>query len=340
MRKSRLANKKAYRMPTCLITGVTGQDGAYLSQFMLQKGYRVIGMMRRSASSDMVGERLRWLGILNDVELVDGNLVDLSSLIRLLQIYQPDEVYNLGAQSFVAASWNQPLLTGHVTGIGAANLLEAIRITLPGARFYQASSSEMFGRIQEPRQNETTPFYPRSPYAVAKLYGHWMTVNHRESFGMHASSGILFNHESPLRGIEFVTRKITDGVARIKLGLAKELPLGNLDAKRDWGHARDYVRAMWLMLQQDIPDDYVVATGRTTTIREFCRLAFSYAGLNFEDHVITRSDLLRPAEVDVLLGDASKARQKLNWQPSVGLEDLVAEMVDADLVRHRVRLTT
>jgi GDPmannose 4,6-dehydratase len=220
-------------MPTCLITGVTGQDGAYLSQFMLQKGYRVVGMMRRSASSDMVGERLRWLGVINDVELVDANLIDLSSLIRLLQTYQPDEVYNLGAQSFVAASWNQPILTGQVTGMGAANLLEAIRIARPEARFYQASSSEMFGRIQEPRQSETTPFYPRSPYAVAKLYAHWMTVNHRESFGMHASSGILFNHESPLRGIEFVTRKITDGVARIKLGLAKELALGNLEAKRD-----------------------------------------------------------------------------------------------------------
>jgi GDPmannose 4,6-dehydratase len=326
-------------MPTCLITGVTGQDGAYLSQFMLEKGYRVIGMMRRSSSSDVIGERLRWLGILNDVELVDGNLIDLSSLIRLLQTYRPDEVYNLGAQSFVAASWNQPLLTGQVTGMGAANLLEAVRIARPEARFYQASSSEMFGRIREPRQTETTPFYPRSPYAVAKLYAHWMTVNHRESFGMHASSGILFNHESPLRGVEFVTRKVTDGVARIKLGIARELPLGNLDAKRDWGHARDYVRAMWLMLQQDLPDDYVVATGRTTTIREFCRLAFDYAELNFEDHVVTRSDLMRPAEVDVLLGDASKAEQKLNWRPTVTLEDMIAEMVDADLARHRARLT-
>jgi GDPmannose 4,6-dehydratase len=326
-------------MPTCLITGVTGQDGAYLSQFMLEKGYRVVGMIRRSASSDMVGERLRWLGILNDVELVDGNLIDLSSLIRLLQTYRPDEIYNLGAQSFVAASWNQPLLTGEVTGIGAANVLEAMRIVCPQARFYQASSSEMFGRIQEPQQNERTPFYPRSPYAVAKLYAHWMTVNHRESFGMHASSGVLFNHESPLRGIEFVTRKITDGVARIKLGLAKELPLGNLDAKRDWGHARDYVRAMWLMLQQDAPDDYVVATGRTTTIREFCRLAFSHADLDFEDHVVTRSDLLRPAEVDVLLGDARKAQQKLDWRPTVTLEAMVAEMVDADLARHRARPT-
>jgi GDPmannose 4,6-dehydratase len=337
-KSARHITETRHRMPTCLITGVTGQDGAYLSQFMLNKGYRVIGMMRRSASSDMVGERLRWLGILNDVELVDGNLVDLSSLIRLLQTHRPAEIYNLGAQSFVAASWNQPLLTGQVTGIGATNLLEAMRIVCPEARFYQASSSEMFGRIQEPRQNEHTPFYPRSPYAVSKLYAHWMTINHRESFGMHASSGILFNHESPLRGIEFVTRKITDGVARIKLGLAKELPLGNLEAKRDWGHARDYVRAMWLMLQQDAPGDYVVATGRTTTIREFCRLAFSHADLNFEDHVVTRSDLLRPAEVDVLLGDASKAQEKLNWRPSVTLEEMIAEMVDADLARHRARL--
>jgi GDPmannose 4,6-dehydratase len=325
-------------MPTCFITGVTGQDGAYLSQFLLQKGYRVVGMMRRSASADVVAERLRWLGILNDVELVDGNLIDLSSLIRLLQIYKPDEIYNLGAQSFVAASWNQPLLTSHVTGIGAANLLEAVRIARPEARFYQASSSEMFGRIQEPQQTEKTPFYPRSPYAIAKLYAHWMTVNHRESFGTHASSGILFNHESPLRGIEFVTRKITDGVARIKLGLTRQLPLGNLDAMRDWGHARDYVRAMWLMLQQQTPDDYVVATGRNTTIREFCRLAFAYAGLNFEEHVITHGDLMRPAEVDVLLGDASKARQRLGWRPTVTLEETIAEMVEADLARHQARL--
>jgi GDPmannose 4,6-dehydratase len=325
-------------MPTCLITGATGQDGAYLSQLMLEKGYRVIGMLRRSASSDVVGERLRWLGILDKVELVDGDMIDLSSMIRLMQTYQPDEVYNLAAQSFVAASWNQPLLTGQVTAIGAANLLEAVRIARPEARFYQASSSEMFGRIQEPRQSETTPFYPRSPYAVAKLYAHWMTVNHRESFGTHASSGILFNHESPLRGIEFVTRKITDGVARIKLGLTRELPLGNLDAMRDWGHARDYVRAMWLMLQQDTPGDYVVASGRTCSIRDFCRLAFTYAGLNFEDHVVTRSDLIRPAEVDMLLGDASKAQQKLGWRSTVTLEDLVAEMVEADLARHQARL--
>ena len=276
-------------MPTCLITGVTGQDGAYLSQFLLQKGYRVVGMMRRSASSDVVGERLRWLKVIDDVELVDGNLVDLSSLIRLLQKYEPDEVYNLGAQSFVAASWHQPLLTGQVTGLGAVNMLEAIRIARPTARFYQASSSEMFGLIREPRQSETTPFYPRSPYAAAKLYAHSMTVNYRESFGIHASSGILFNHESPLRGIEFVTRKITDGVARIKLGLATTLELGNLDARRDWGHARDFVRAMWLMLQQDKPDDYVVATGRATSIREFCQMAFRHAGLEYENCLLYTS---------------------------------------------------
>ena len=324
-------------MPTCFITGVTGQDGAYLSQLLLGKGYRVIGMLRRSASSDMVGERLRFLGVIDDVELVDGNLIDLSSLIRLLQTYQPDEIYNLGAQSFVAASWNQPLLTGQVTGMGAANLLEATRIAAPGARFYQASSSEMFGRIQEPVQSETTPFHPRSPYAAAKLYAHAMTVNYRESFGLHASSGILFNHESPLRGIEFVTRKITDGVARIKLGLARELPLGNLEATRDWGHARDFVRAMWLMLQRDTADDYVVATGRTTAIRTFCDIAFRHAGLNYQDHVVTKAALLRPAEVDVLLGDAGKARRVLGWEPTITLEDMAAEMVDADLARHRAR---
>ena len=325
-------------MPTCFITGVTGQDGAYLAQLMLREGYRVVGVLRRSSSADSVGERLRWLGILDGVELVDGNLLDLSSLIRAFTTYAPDEVYNLGAQSFVAASWNQPLLTGQITGLGATNVLEALRIARPGARFYQASSSEMFGLIQTPIQNETTPFYPRSPYAVAKLYAHWMTVNHRESFGTHASSGILFNHESPLRGIEFVTRKVTDGVARIKLGLARELPLGNLEAKRDWGHARDYVRAMWLMLQQDKPDDYVIATGRNTTVRNLCRIAFSHVGLNYEDHVVTRSDLMRPAEVDVLCGDASKAKRQFGWEPTISLEDMIAEMVEADLARHRSRL--
>ena len=255
-------------MPTAFITGVTGQDGAYLAQLLLGRGYTVIGLMRRSASSDVIGERLRWLGVLDEVQLVDGNLTDLSSLIRIIQEHKPDEVYNLAAQSFVAASWNQPLLTGTVTALGVNNILEAIRIARPEARFYQSSSSEMFGLIQEPVQSERTPFYPRSPYGVAKLYGHWMTVNYRESFGLHASSGILFNHESPLRGIEFVTRKVTDGVARIKLGLAKDLSLGNLDAKRDWGHARDYVRAMYLMLQQDKADDYVIATGQAIVAQD------------------------------------------------------------------------
>ncbi len=325
-------------MPTALITGVTGQDGAYLSQYLLGKGYEVVGLMRRSASSDVIGERLRWLGVLDHVQLVDGNLVDLSSLIRILQTHKPDEVYNLAAQSFVAASWQQPLLTGAVTALGAGNILEAVRIVRPEARFYQASSSEMFGLIQEPVQSERTPFYPRSPYGVAKLYAHWMTVNYRESFGLHASSGILFNHESPLRGIEFVTRKVTDGVARIKLGLATTLPLGNLEAKRDWGHARDYVRAMHLMLQQDQADDYVIATGVTTSIRDLCRTAFAHVGLNYEDHVSVEPRFMRPAEVDVLLGDASKARQRFGWTPEVPLDAMVGEMVDADLDRHRARM--
>jgi GDPmannose 4,6-dehydratase len=322
-------------MPTAFITGITGQDGAYLSRLLLSKGYRVVGLLRRSASSDVVGERLRWIGVLDRVELMDGNLTDLSSLIRILQACQPDEVYNLAAQSFVAASWQQPLLTGNVTGLGCANMLEAMRIAAPNARFYQASSSEMFGKIQAARQNEETPFYPRSPYGAAKLYAHWMTVNYRESFGMHASSGILFNHESPLRGIEFVTRKITDGVARIKLGLARELSLGNMNAQRDWGHAGDYVEAMWRMLQQNTGDDYVIGTGRTATIHEFCKLAFGHVGLNYEDHVVTRQDLLRPAEVDVLHADPSKARERLGWTPAGSLEDLAAEMVEADLARYR-----
>ena len=325
-------------MSIALVTGVTGQDGAYLSQHLLARGYEVIGLMRRSASSDVIGERLRWLGVLDHVQLVDGNLTDLSSLIRILQAHKPDEVYNLAAQSFVAASWQQPLLTGSVTALGAGNVLEAVRIARPEARFYQASSSEMFGLIQEPIQSERTPFYPRSPYGVAKLYAHWMTVNYRESFGLHASSGILFNHESPLRGIEFVTRKVTDAVARIKLGLATELMLGNLDAKRDWGHARDYVRAMHLMLQQDQADDYVIATGVTTSIRVLCQTAFAHVGLNYEDHVRVDPRFMRPAEVDVLLGDAGKARQQLGWTPEVPLAEMVAEMVDADLARHRARM--
>ena len=321
-----------------LITGVTGQDGAYLSQLLLNQGYEVYGLLRRSASADVVDGRLRWLGIARQVRMIDGDLLDLSSALRALREVKPDEIYNLGAQSFVKTSWTQPLLTGQVTALGAGVMLEAVRLEAPEARFYQASSSEMYGLIQEPVQSETTPFYPRSPYAVAKLYGHWMTVNYRESFGLHASSGILFNHESPLRGIEFVTRKVTDGAARIKLGLADELPMGNLDAKRDWGHARDYVRAMYLMLQQDVPDDYVVATGRTTTVRDMCRLAFAHVGLNYEDYVKVDPAFLRPAEVDVLVGNPAKAKAKLGWEATTSLEEMIAEMVEADLVRHRERI--
>jgi GDPmannose 4,6-dehydratase len=325
-------------MPRALITGITGQDGAYLAEFLLSRGYEVFGLLRRSASSNLLGERLRWLGIEERVRLLDGDIADLSSLLRVLEQAAPDEVYNLAAQSFVQASWQQPLLTGQVTAMGANNMLEAIRLLRPAVRFYQASSSEMFGKAQAERQNERTPFYPRSPYAVSKLYAHWATVNYRESFGLHASSGILFNHESPLRGIEFVTRKITDGVARIRLGLAETLPMGNLDAQRDWGHARDYVKAMWLMLQQPEPDDYVVATGRTVSVREFCRMAFAHAGLEFERHVAVDPRFLRPAEVDVLRGDAAKAKQVLGWRPETSLEEMVAEMVEADLKRHRDRM--
>jgi GDPmannose 4,6-dehydratase len=321
------------RARRALITGVTGQDGAYLSKLLIDEGYEVHGVVRRSASADVVNSRLIWIGVADKVILHDGNLTDLSALIRILDEVRPAEVYNLAAQSFVKSSWQQPLLTGNVTGLGAANMLEAVRLACPEARFYQASSSEMFGLVQEPIQSEKTPFYPRSPYAAAKLYAHWMTVNYRESFGLHASSGILFNHESPLRGIEFVTRKISDGVARIKLGLQQQLALGNLDAKRDWGHARDYVKAMWLMLQQDKPDDYVVATGRTTSVRDFCQLAFAYVGLKMDDHVVVDARYMRPAEVDVLLGEATKAREKLGWSPEITLESLVAEMVDADLAR-------
>jgi GDPmannose 4,6-dehydratase len=325
-------------MKRALITGVTGQDGAYLSQLLLNQGYEVYGLLRRSASAEVVDGRLRWLGIARQVRMIDGDLLDLSSALRALREVKPDEIYNLGAQSFVKTSWTQPLLTGQVTALGTGVMLEAVRLESPEARFYQASSSEMYGLIQEPVQSETTPFYPRSPYAVAKLYGHWMTVNYRESFGLHASSGILFNHESPLRGIEFVTRKVTDGAARIKLGLADELPMGNLDAKRDWGHARDYVRAMYLMLQQEVPDDYVVATGRTTTVREMCRLAFAHVGLNYEDYVKVDPAFLRPAEVDVLVGNPAKAKAKLGWEATTSLEEMIAEMVEADLVRHRDRI--
>ena len=318
-----------------LVTGITGQDGAYLSQFLLEKGYEVHGVIRRSSHRGVEDHRLRWLGVADRVHLHDGDLADLSSLLRTVNDVQPDEIYNLAAQSFVASSWRQPLLTANVTAIGVTNMLEAMRIGAPGARFYQASSSEMYGLIQEPMQSETTPFYPRSPYAVAKLYGHWITVNYRESFGLHASSGILFNHESPLRGVEFVTRKVTRTVAAIKLGQAQELRLGNIDAKRDWGHARDYVRAMWMILQQEKPDDYVVATGVTTTVRDMCKIAFAHAGLDMDKHLIIDPAFFRPAEVDVLLGDSSKARKALGWKPEIDLETMIKEMLDADLERLR-----
>jgi GDPmannose 4,6-dehydratase len=304
-----------------------------LSQLLINEGYEVFGVIRRSSHRGVEDHRLRWLGIANRVTLLDGDLSDLSSLVRIVKETQPNEIYNLAAQSFVASSWRQPVLTANVTAVGVTNLLEAMRAEKPDARFYQASSSEMFGLAQQPQQNESTPFYPRSPYGVAKLYGHWITVNYRESFGFHASSGILFNHESPLRGIEFVTRKVTDGAARIKLGIANELHLGNIDAKRDWGHACDYVRAMWLMLQQDKPDDYVIATGRTTSVREMCRIAFDYVGLDMSKHLVIDPAFYRPAEVEVLLGDPAKAMKRLGWKPEVGLEHMIEEMVDADLER-------
>jgi GDPmannose 4,6-dehydratase len=316
-----------------LLTGITGQDGAYLAQLLLNEGYEVHGVIRRSSHRGVEDHRLRWLGVAEKVHLHDGDLADLSSLLRIVQEVQPDEIYNLAAQSFVASSWRQPILTANVTAVGVTNMLEAMRLEAPKARFYQASSSEMYGLIQEPLQSESTPFYPRSPYAVAKLYGHWITVNYRESFGLHASSGILFNHESPLRGVEFVTRKVTNGVARIKLGLADELRLGNIDAKRDWGHAKDYVRAMWLMLQQEKPDDYVVATGVTTTVRDMCRIAFEHVGLEMEKYVVIDPAFYRPAEVEVLLGDSSKARRTLGWEPRITLDALIKEMLDADLDR-------
>jgi GDPmannose 4,6-dehydratase len=314
-----------------LITGVTGQDGAYLAQLLLDKGYDVSGLLARRSSDTLW--RLGELGITDKVRLIDGDLCDITAVLRALEASEAQEVYNLGAQSFVATSWRQPILTANVTGIGALNVLEAIRLHDPAIRFYQASSSEMFGLIQTERQDEKTPFYPRSPYGVAKLFAHWSTVNYRESFGMHASSGILFNHESPLRGIEFVTRKVTDAVARIKLGKQKELRLGNIDAKRDWGFAGDYVEAMWLMLQQERADDYVIATGRTTTVRDMCRIAFEHVDLRYEEHVVVDPAFFRPAEVEVLLGNPAKARERLGWSASTSLEDLVATMVEADLRR-------
>jgi GDPmannose 4,6-dehydratase len=323
---------------TAIITGITGQDGAYLAQLLLGKGYNVHGIVRRSSHGGLDDHRLRWLNVGNDVNLHDGDLMDLSGLLRLMMEIKPDEVFNLAAQSFVKTSWQQPILTGHVTGIGVLNMLEAVRIGRPEARFYQASSSEMYGLIQEPMQSETTPFYPRSPYAVAKLFGHWSTVNYRESFGMHASSGILFNHESPLRGLEFVTRKVTDAAARIKLGVQDKLRMGNMDAKRDWGHAKDYVEAMWLMLQQDKADDYVVATGQTTSVRDMVNIAFKHVGLDPDKYLEMDQRFMRPAEVDVLLGNPAKAMAKLGWAPKIGLEEMIVEMVEADLVRVRAQL--
>jgi len=314
-------------MPTALITGITGQDGSYLADFLLSKGYQVIGMVRRS--STVTFGRIEH--IQDDIEINQGDLHDQSSLVYLIEEYQPDEVYNLAAQSFVPTSWKQPVLTGEVTALGVTRMLEAIRLVNPETRFYQASSSEMFGKVREVPQSEATPFYPRSPYGIAKVYGHWITVNYRESYDLFACSGILFNHESPRRGLEFVTRKITHGVARIKLGLAKELRLGNLESRRDWGFAGDYVEAMWMMLQQDQPDDYVICTGKTHSVRAFCEAAFNHVGLNYEDYVVQDERFYRPAEVDLLVGDPSYASEHLKWQPKVSFEKLVEMMVDADL---------
>lgn len=316
---------------SALITGVTGQDGAYLSQLLLEKEYEVYGLLPRRSSD--TSWRLRELGIEREVRYFDGDITDLSSLIRAIEQSGAVEIYNLAAQSFVGTSWQQPILTAQVSGVGPINLLEAIRIVNPTARFYQASTSEMFGLIQADRQDESTPFYPRSPYGVAKLMAHWATVNYRESFGLHASSGILFNHESPLRGIEFVTRKVSHGVAAIKLGHENELRLGNIDSKRDWGFAGDYVKAMWLMMQQEQAEDYVIATGVTTTVREMCAIAFAHVGLNYEDHLVIDPKYFRPAEVDVLLGNPAKAEAKLGWMPETSLATLITMMVDADLRR-------
>ncbi|MDE2809413.1 MAG: GDP-mannose 4,6-dehydratase [Gemmatimonadota bacterium] len=310
-----------------LITGITGQDGSYLAELLLEKGYEVFGLVRRSSTVNF--ERI---GHLQDkIELISGDLLDQKSLVSALQNARPQEVYNLGAQSFVPVSWEQPMLTGEVTGLGVTRLLEAIRACDENIRFYQASTSELFGNAQETPQNEQTAFYPRSPYGVSKLYAHWITINYRESYGLFACTGILFNHESPRRGREFVTRKITHGVARIKHGLDQELRLGNLDSRRDWGYAGDFVRAMWMMLRQDAPDDYVIATGTSRTIREFCEVAFAHAGLDWRQYVVVDERFLRPAEVHTLLGDATKAREKLGWEPEVGFEEMVQQMVDWDL---------
>lgn len=321
--------------PTALITGVTGQDGSYLAEFLLEKGYHVIGMVRRSSTVNFT----RIEHIQDDITLVSGDLLDQGSLMALLREYRPTEVYNLAAQSFVPTSWQQPVFTGEVTALGVTRMLEAIRAVDPGIRFYQASSSEMFGKVQEVPQTEHTPFYPRSPYGVAKVYGHWITVNYRESFNIFACSGILFNHESSRRGLEFVTRKVTHAVARIALGLADHVSLGNLDARRDWGYAGDYVRAMWLMLQQDAPDDYVVGTGETHSVQELCEVAFAHVGLDYRDYVRQDPRFMRPAEVDLLISNPAKARARLGWQPEVSFQQLIEMMVDADmaLLRHQQR---
>jgi len=318
---------------TALITGVTGQDGSYLAEFLLEKGYRVVGMTRRSSTDSM--ERIEHLG--DRIELLQGDVLDQASLVAAIQAARPQEIYNLAAMSFVPTSWNQPVLTGEFTGLGVTRMLEAVRQVDPTIKFYQASSSEMFGKVREVPQNELTPFHPRSPYGVAKAYGHFLTVNYRESFGLFAVSGILFNHESPRRGLEFVTRKVTHGAARIKLGMASQLPMGNLDARRDWGFAGDYVRAMWAMLQQPEAGDYVVATGTDHSVRDLCRIAFEHAGLEYEKYVVIDEHLLRPAEVDHLLGDPTKARKQLGWEPTISFEALIRMMVDADLERLQKR---
>jgi GDPmannose 4,6-dehydratase len=316
-------------MPTALITGITGQDGSYLAEFLLAKGYKVVGMVRRS--STVTFERIEH--IQNDITVEQGDLHDQSSLVDLLERYEPDEIYNLAAQSFVPTSWSQPVLTGEVTALGVTRLLEAIRQVVPHSRFYQASSSEMFGKVTEVPQKENTPFYPRSPYGVAKVYGHWITVNYRESHNLFAVSGILFNHESPRRGLEFVTRKVSHYAARIKLGLEDKLPMGNLDAQRDWGFAGDYVQAMWMMLQQDQPDDFVIGTGKTYTVQRLCEVAFGHLGLDYKKHVVQDERFYRPAEVDLLISDPSRAKDELGWVPTVGFEELVKMMVDADMNR-------
>ena len=318
-------------MPTALITGITGQDGSYLAELLLSKGYKVVGMVRRSSTVNF--ERIEHL--LDNITVLQGDLQDQGSLLSLLEEHKPTEVYNLAAQSFVPTSWNQPALTGDVTALGVTRILEAIRFVNPKIRFYQASSSEMFGKVLEVPQKETTPFYPRSPYGVAKVYGHWITVNYRESFDIYATSGILFNHESPRRGLEFVTRKISNAVAMIKLGKAKELRLGNLDSQRDWGFAGDYVQAMWLMLQQDHPDNYVIGMGETHSVKEFCEIAFSHVNLDYNEYVKIDEKFYRPAEVDLLISDPSKARAQLKWEPAVTFKELVTMMVDSDVARHK-----